>query len=233
MKRRTPLSVALLVVVGAVVTGCTAETSAVIQALVDPPPAASGEIAAAEPGSTASDTSTWWAHPHGYAMSLPPGWVAIGLDASSTEQLIAALGTSFPGVEQRIRDVLAATGAQASMLALDLGEDSDLPAVMIVMARETGEMRPRQLKAFVEDELASLPGLRGTPVRTDERRNETGSLRFDYAIDDPDLGALRVRSSLYRYGGQAYIVSFVAPESALEGARSDFEAIAASLRFGI
>jgi hypothetical protein len=104
---------------------------------------------------------------------------------------------------------------------------------MIVVARETGGIRPRQLKTLVAEELASLPGLRGTPMRTDERRNDAGSVRFDYAIDDPDLGALRIRSSLYRYGGQAYIVSFVAPESELDAARSDFDAIAASLRFGI
>jgi hypothetical protein len=119
------------------------------------------------------------------------------------------------------------------MLAVDIGSGRDMPPVMIVVAREAGDTKPRQLKALVADALADLPGLRGTPMRTDERRNETGSVRFDYAIDDPDLGALRIRSSLYRYGGQAYIVSFVAPEAALEAARSDFEAIAASLRFGI
>ena len=105
--------------------------------------------------------------------------------------------------------------------------------MMLVLAQETDGIRPRQLKALVGEQVASLPGLRGTPIRTDERRNETGSLRFDYAIDDPDLGALRIRSSLYRYGGQAYVVSYVAAEAALNEARPDFEAIAASLRFGI
>jgi hypothetical protein len=233
MTRRTLLSVASLLLSGLILTGCSAESSAVFQALLDPPPAASGEGSSGEPGSTLSSVSTWWAHPHGYAMSLPPGWVAIDLDASSTEQLLSALGTTFPGVAQRIRDVLSATGAQGSMLAVDLGADPDAPPVMIVVARDTGGIRPRQLKALVEEELSRLPGLRGTPMRTDERRNDAGSLRFDYAIDDPDLGALRVRSSLYRYGGQAYIVSFVAPESELDEARPDFEAIVASLRFGI
>jgi hypothetical protein len=233
MTRRSALSVASLLLAGLIVGGCSAESSAVFQALLEPPPAASGEAPAGEADATLSGASTWWAHPHGYAMSLPPGWVAIDLDASSTEQLLSALGTTFPGVEQRIRDVLAATGARGSMLAVDLGADPDAPPVMIVVARETGGVRPRQMKALVEEELASLPGLRGTPLRTDERRNDAGSLRFDYAIDDPDLGSLRVRSSLYRYGGQAYIVSFVAPESELDAARSDFDAIAASLRFGI
>ena len=233
MTRRSLLSVVSIVLSGLIVTGCGAETNAVLRTLLDPPPVASGEASPGEPGSTLSDAPTWWAHPHGYAMSLPPGWVAIDLDASSTEQLLSALGTSFPGVEQRVRDVLSATGAQGSMLAVDLGADPDAPPVMIVVARETGGIRPRQLKTLVEEELASLPGLRGIPMRTDERRNDAGSLRFDYAIDDPDLGALHIRSSLYRYGGQAYIVSFVAPESELDEARSDFDAIAASLRFGI
>jgi hypothetical protein len=75
--------------------------------------------------------------------------------------------------------------------------------------------------------------VRGQPVRTDERRNDAGSVRFDYTIDDPDLGSLRVRSSLYRYGGQAYVVSYIAPDAAFDAARSDFEVIAGSLRFGI
>src|SRR5688572_7369504 len=136
MTRRSHLSVVLLVLAGVIVTGCSAETSAVLQALVDPPPAASSEASPGDPGSTVSDAPTWWAHPHGYAMSLPPGWIAIDLDSSSTEQLLSALGTTLPGVEQRIRGVLAVTGARGSMLAVDLGADRDVPPLMIVVARE-------------------------------------------------------------------------------------------------
>jgi hypothetical protein len=233
MTRSFPVAVVILVLAGLVVTGCSTQTSAVFQALLDSPPTASGEASPGDPGTTISDSPTWWAHPHGYAMSLPTGWVAIDLDAATTEQLLSALGATMPGVEQRVRDVLAATGARGSMLAVDLGTDRDVPAMVLVLAQETDGIRPRQLKALVAEQVASLPGLRGTPIRTDERRNGTGSLRFDYAIDDPDLGALRIRSSLFRYGGQAYLVSYIAAEAALNEARSDFEAIAVSLRFGI
>ena len=233
MTRRSPVGVVLLVLAGLIVTGCSAQTGAVFQALLDSPPTASGEASPGEPGAAVSDAPTWWAHPHGYAMSLPAGWVAIDLDGGTTEELLSALGATLPGVEERVRGVLAATGAQGSMLAVDLASDREVPAMMLVLSQENDGIRPRQLKALVEEQVGSLPGLRGTPLRTDERRNETGSVRFDYAIDDPDLGALRIRSSLYRFGGQAYVVSYIAQESGLDEARSDFEAIAASLRFGI
>ena len=35
-------------------------------------------------------------------------------------------------------------------------------------------------------------------------------VRFDYSIADPDLGELRVRSYLFRFGRRAYLVNFVA-----------------------
>jgi hypothetical protein len=104
---------------------------------------------------------------------------------------------------------------------------------MVIVAEDASGIRPRQLKVQIADQIASLPGLRSEPLRTDERRNGAGSVRFDYTLDDPDLGSLRISSSLFRYGGQAYVVSFVAPESAFDAARSDFELIASSLRFGI
>jgi hypothetical protein len=133
----------------------------------------------------------------------------------------------------RIGEVVATTGARASMLAVDLGWGGEVPPLMLVVAKASDGMRPRQLKTHVADELAALPGIRAAPVRTDERLNDTATVRFDYAIDDPDLGALRVRTSLFRFGGQAYLVSFVALETEAGEARTDFDRIATSLRFGI
>ena len=57
--------------------------------------------------------------------------------------------------------------------------------------------------------------------------------RFDYSIEDPDLGALRVRSYLFRYGSNAYLVNFVASETVADDVDALFDEIAESLRFGI
>jgi hypothetical protein len=230
MTRSTPLGAIVLALAAVLAVGCGGQTGVVFQALLDAPATTSedGPSDAESPGSP-----TWWAHPHGYAMSLPAGWAAIDLETSSTEQLLSALGEEHAGAAQRARAVLAAAGARVSMIGVDLRDHRDIAPVMIVLAEDAAGMRPRPLKVLIGDQIAELPGLRAAPVRTDERRNEAGSVRFDYTIDDADLGALRVRSILYRYGGQAYLVSFVAPEAAFDAARSDFELIAASLRFGI
>jgi hypothetical protein len=231
MTRSSQLGVAIVALAALLAVGCSGQTGAVFLALLDPPaPLAGGDPSG---DATASESPTWWAHPHGYAMSLPAGWVALDLEVSSTDELLSALEDEQPGAAQRVRQVLATTGARGSMLAVDLGSDRDLPPIVLILAEDAAGIRPRQLKTLVEDQVASLPGIRAVPVRTDERRNDAGSVRFDYTIDDPDLGALRVRSSLYRYGGHAYVVSFIAPEAAFDAARSDFEIIAASLRFGI
>ena len=58
-------------------------------------------------------------------------------------------------------------------------------------------------------------------------------VRFDFSLEDPDLGAIQVRSYLFRFGGDAYLVCFVASEDGFEDAEAIFEAIAASLRFGV
>jgi hypothetical protein len=230
MTRSSSVGVVILALAALLTAGCSGQTGAVFQALLDAPQVASGSGGSdAEP----SGSPTWWAHPHGYAMSLPAGWAAIDIDAPSADQLLAALADEDPGAAERVRDVLALTGARGSMVAVDRGDDRDVPPLMIVVAVDAAGIRPRQLKVLVADRIAGLPGLRDAPIRTDERRNEAGSVRFDYTIDDPDLGALRVSSSLYRYGGQAYVVSFLASESSFDAARSDFELIAASLRFGI
>jgi hypothetical protein len=230
MTRSSSISVVILALSALLTAGCSGQTGAVFQALLDGPQAVSGD-GGSDTGPSGSPT--WWAHPHGYAMSLPAGWAAIDIEPSSVDQLLAALAAEFPGAAERVRESLALTGARGSMIAVDLGTERDVPPLMIVVAEDAAGIPPRQLKVLVADQLAGLPGLRDAPTRTDERRNRAGSVRFDYTIDDPELGALRVRSSLYRYGGQAYVVSFLAPESLFDAARTDFDLIAASLRFGI
>jgi hypothetical protein len=58
-------------------------------------------------------------------------------------------------------------------------------------------------------------------------------VRFDFSVLDPDLGALQVRSYLFRFGGEAYLVCFIAAQDQFESAEPIFEVIAASLRFGV
>ena len=55
-----------------------------------------------------------------------------------------------------------------------------------------------------------------------------------YIVVDPDLGALRVYSYLFRFGSQAYLVNFIASQDVFDDdVEAVFEAIAESLRFGV
>ena len=60
-------------------------------------------------------------------MSLPAGWVALDLEASSTERLLSVLEDVHPGAAERAR-MSSPRPARGSMLAVDLGSDRDLPA---------------------------------------------------------------------------------------------------------
>lgn len=230
--RTSPVGVVVLALVSLVAVGCTAQTGAVFQALLDP----AVRSALASEGGAASprvETETWWPHPHGYAMALPAGWAGVALDPAGTDQLLDALATAHPGLAARIRAVLETSGADVSSLAADLGSGAGVPPMVIVLAQPTDGARARVVKAQVAEAIAALPGIQGEPARRDERLSDAQSVRFDFSIDDPDVGVIQLRSHLVRFGGRAYLVSFVAADAAFEAVADDFEAIAESIRFGI
>lgn len=230
--RTSPVGVVALLLASLLAVGCDAQTSAVFQTLIHP----AGTVEAIVDGSTATPdvaSETWWPHPHGYAMALPAGWSGVVLDPVRTDQLIDALALVQPDLASRVRLVIEASGAEVSSIAVDTSAGVPTPPFAIVLIQPTDGARARVVKSRVADAIAALPGIQGEPVRRDERLSDAQSVRFDYAIDDPDLGLLQLRSHLVRFGGQAYLVSFVAQAGSFEAAGLDFEAIAESIRFGI
>ena len=228
--RTSPVGVVVLLLASLIAAGCSAQTSAALQALIDPAGSADAADDAASPGIA---EATWWPHPHGYAMALPAGWTGVALDPSRTARLMDVLALEQPDLASRARLVLEMSGAQVSSLAVDLSSDAALRPLAIVLVQPTDGAGARLVKSRVADAIAALPGIQGPPTRRDERLADAQSVRFDYTIEDPDAGSLRVRSHLVRFGGQAYLVSFAAPAAAFDAAGADFDAIAASIRFGI
>ena len=112
-------------------------------------------------------------------------------------------------------------------------------AAMRNLVAET-DLRPRHLiqPHFVQphagsSDIASLPGITAGPFRDDVTLPTAKGVRFDFGLEDPDLGTLQVSAYLFRFGEDAYLVCFVAPAETFEDAIPMFDAIADSLRFGV
>jgi hypothetical protein len=165
-------------------------------------------------------------------MFLPSGWRGIALDEAQAGQLIDALSVAYPGVGERVESVLSATGSRVIAIAVDEASDAD-SLILLVLAQPTHDQQAPAVKTQVKEQIAALPGLVAGPFRDDAALPSASGVRFDYSIADPDLGTLQVRSYLFRFGSDAYLVSFVAPDTEFEAAEPIFEAIAASLRFGV
>lgn len=233
--RTSPVSGVVLVLGSLLAVGCTTQTSALFEAALDSVGSA-GSVSAmvdAAGDPTSEDGEAWWPHPAGYAMALPSDWTAVNVDGSTSATLIAIVGDQLPGLGERIDDVLATTGSSLSMVAAGTSTQSGVPPCVIVLAQSTQGHRARQVKTLVAEQIAALPGIEGLPTRTDETLPDAEAVRFDYVVNDPDLGALRVRSYLFRFGGQAYLVNFAAPAAAFGSLEPVIADVIESLRFGI
>jgi hypothetical protein len=233
--RTSPVSGVVLVLGSLLAVGCTTQTSALFEAALDSV-GSTGSVSAmvdAAGDPTTGVGEVWWPNPDGYAMALPSGWTAVNVDGSTSATLIAIVGDELPGLGGRIDDVLATTGSSLSMVAVGTSTQADVPPCVIVLAQSTQGHRARQVKTLVAEQIAALPGIEGLPTRTDETLPDAEAVRFDYVVNDPDLGALRVRSYLFRFGGQAYLVNFAAPTAAFGGLEPVIADIVESLRFGI
>ena len=234
--RTTPVGVLVVALAGLIAGGCSATTSAVFDALLDPFAAPASPSDAAVEVPTAVDGSgeaTWWPHPDGYAMVLPPGWSGAAVDDAQVGQLVDALAVERPELASRIETVLEATGSRVSAVAADPTSAEDVAPLLLVLAQATGDQQAHAVKSAVKEQIAGLPGLDGGPFRDDVTLPTAKGVRFDFSLLDPDLGALQVRSYLFRFGGEAYLVCFIAPLEDFEAAEPIFEAIASSLRFGV
>jgi hypothetical protein len=236
--RTTPVGILVIVLAGLIAVGCSAPTNAAFQALLSPAGTvvSSPEADPAVPESaSASDGPTWWTHPDGYAMVLPPGWSGMAIDAAQTDDLIEAVAAaSMPGLAGRMESVLGEAGASVSAIAVDTSASGDVGPVLVVLAQPTNGKRPHAVKSAVRERISGLPGLTG-PLSAHDVVLPTakGVVRFDYTIVDPDLGELRVFSYLIRPGRKAYLVNFVAPAATAGEAESTFYDIADSLTFGL
>jgi hypothetical protein len=234
--RTTPVGVLVVALAGLIAGGCSAPTTAVFEALLDPfgaPASPSEAVAGIVEAVQGSGEATWWPHPDGYAMVLPPGWSGAAVDDAQSSELVDALSADSPELATRIDDVLDTTNSRVSAIAGDLDAVSDLAPLLVVLAQPTDDRQAHAVKSLVKEQISSLPGLSGGPFRDDVTLPTAKGVRFDFSLEDPDLGPLQVRAYLFRFGGDAYLVCMVAPVEDFEDAEAIFEAIAASLRFGV
>lgn len=235
MSRTTPVGVIVLAVAGIFAVGCTAQTSAVFEALLDPASAQASpsEADVDRPGVSDAGGPTWWPHPDGYRLQLPGGWSGVSLNHAQGDRLLDALASDYPGLAGRIEDALDATHSDVSMVAADTSIDSEFPPLVVVLLQSTEKRKARHVKTRTYEQIAALPGLRGPIIRGDERLPNDVVVRYDYVIEDADLGPVRVRSYLFRFGVEAYLVNFVASESDFESSEATFDDIVSSIRIGV
>ncbi len=234
--RTTPVGILVIALVSLIAVGCSAPTTAVFQALLDP----AGTVAsspeadpAADDAAPGSDAATWWPHPDGYAMVLPAGWSGVAVERDQTDDLLDAVAATMPGLSARMADVLDGTKTRVSAIAVDTSATGDVVPVLVVLAQPTDGRRAHAIKTDVRERIHGLPGLSGPLSAHDVVLPTAKGVRFDYTVTDPDLGELRVFSYLFRFGRTAYLASFVAPADAAAEAEAVFYIIADSLRFGV
>jgi hypothetical protein len=236
MTRRTPAGLLVVALFGLSAFGCSAQTSAVFQTMLAPVVvAADPAVPVATPSGLegALPESTWWPHPDGYAMVLPPGWGGVAVDETRARQLVDAVLVTDPELAARLGGVLDSTGTRISAIAAQTSAAEVLGPLVIVLAQPTQDRGAHAVKSLVKEQIAALPGLADGPFRDDVALPSANGVQFEFTIADPALGALQVRALLFRFGSDAYLVAFVAPEAEFEAAEAIFEAIAASLRFGV
>ena len=236
-RRTTPAGVVVLVFASLFAVGCTAQTTAVFDALRQSEVAPPSSTEAASDSATAIDGAvgpTWWSHPDGYAMTLPDGWAGLAVSRAQAGRLLDAIAGTHSGAAARMEAVLRSTDSRVVAVAADLSGEGEVSPMLLVMAQPTDGSRARAVKTRVLEQISALPGLQGIPGKYDVRLPAGSGVRFEYTIVDPELGTLRANSYLFRFGSQAYLVNFVASQDAFGAeAEAAFETIIASLRFGI
>jgi hypothetical protein len=234
--RTTPVGVLVLAAASLAAVGCSPQTSAAFEALLQPALVPPSPVAALAPPTVSPDavpTELWWPLPEGYAMVLPGDWTGAAVDEVGATQLMAALAASDPLLAERIETVLGATNTRVSAVAVGTMPLGSVGPMLLVLVQPTEDRGAHAVKTLVKDQISMLPGLTAPPVRIDVTLPAVKGVRFDFSIEDPDLGPLQVRSYLFRFASEAYLVTFVASTATFAEAEPIFDAIAASLRFGV
>jgi hypothetical protein len=232
--RTTPVGLLVVALAGFIAVGCTAPTSAVFQALLDPSATATS-APEAEPADSAADgggVSTWWQHPSGYEMVLPAGWSGVAVDPDQTDELIVAVDAANVGLGDRITEVIGDSEIHVSAIAVNGVVEGKVAPILLVLAEPVAGRKNHVIKDDVYARLSGLPGLSGGLAPHDVRLPKAKGVRYDYTVSDPTLGEIRVRSYLFRWGKTVYLVNFVAAADLADGAAPDFDSIQDSLQFG-
>jgi hypothetical protein len=233
--RTTPVGILVIALAGIIAVGCSAPAGAVFQALVDPAGtvASTPEADPAELAVPGSEGSTWWQHPDGYEMVLPAGWSGVAVAATETPGLIDAIDAANRGLGERIEVALGDSDVRVSAIAAGAAVDGTVSPALLVLAEPVAGRKNGVIRADVLEKISGIEGLSGTLAPHDVQLPEAKGVRYDYSIVDPDLGEVRVRSLLFRYGGWVYLVNFVASAELADGATADFDEIMNSLKFGV
>ena len=232
--RTTPVGILVLALAGLIAVGCSAPTSAVFQALLDPSVTAvsSPEVDPADGAADSSASSTWWQHPSGYEMVLPAGWSGMAMDPGQTDELITAVDEANAGLGERIDEVIGGHDVHVSAIAANGEVEGKVAPVLLVLAEPVAGRKNHAIKDDVYTRISDLPGLSGGLAPHDVRLPKAKGVRYDYVIADPTLGEIRVRSYLFRFGKTVYLVNFLASADLVDEAAPDFDAIQDSLQFG-
>jgi hypothetical protein len=232
--RTTPVGLLVVALASLIAIGCSAPTSAVFQALLDPvvPIVADPEVDPAESAVEDSEASTWWQHPSGYEMVLPAGWSGVAVDPEETDLLIDAVDEANEGLGERIDEVIGDSDVHVSAIAVHGVVEGKVAPVLLVLAEPVAGRKYYAIKDDVHTRISSLPGLSGGLAPHDVLLPKAMGVRYDYTISDPSLGEIRVRSYLFRFGRMVYLVNFVASADLADAAAADFDSIQDSLQFG-
>lgn len=230
------LGVALLAM--SVLAGCSSGAGAILDTLLAAPvPTASPGTEPGPADSTASPSAVrhgvWFSHRDGYAMQLPPGWVAAAVDPADMELALGAIGLTDPGLAPLVRDFLETNSLRVSMLAADLSLGAEVPPLIVVLSQPSRGMRAGQVAARAGEAIARLPLLTGSVTRSEEALPTGDFVRFDFRLEHAVTGPLLVRCHVMRFGGSAFLVALAAPPPLFESASSSFALILQSLRFGV
>ena len=238
--RTTPVGILVIALAGLIAVGCSAPTNAVFQALLDPAGARCVLAGGRPPPSDAADGSvdaTWWPHPDGYAMVLPAGWSGVAVDRADTAGLIDAVDAANAGLGDAHRRRPRRQRRRASAPSLPTRHRRRRGRARAAGAGRSRrrQAQPTPSRTTCAEQISNLPGLDGG-LRAARRRaaQRPRACASTTPSIDPDLGELSVRSYLFRFGRQAYLVNFVASDGRRRrGCRGSSTRSPDSLRFGV
>lgn len=171
----------------------------------------------------------------GYSLAVPSGWSATDLSGEDGLALTDLLSTIEPTLGMVARQGLEADGSpHLSLAAVDQAADLEGtygPAVLIASMRTRG-MEKGAARNLVESLLEQTT--LATDVGHSVQSLPAGNAHRYEALVVADSGVtVQLQVTIFRVGGDAFVVAAVAPEDRFAAAQPSFDAIIRSLRFGV